>query len=141
MGIAFAANLVTLFLFYEILTLSTYPLVTHKGNDAARAGGRVYLGILIGTSIGLLLPAIIWTWALAGSTEFVPGGLLAGMPEPLSPTLLGLLLLMFMYGIGKAALMPVHRWLPAAMVAPTPVIRSVARGCRGQGRCVHGRSR
>ncbi|NEV62633.1 proton-conducting transporter membrane subunit [Thiorhodococcus minor] len=121
MGIAFAANLVTLFLFYEILTLSTYPLVTHKGSDAARDGGRVYLGILIGTSIGLLLPAIIWTWSLAGSTEFVPGGLLASLPEPLSPTLLGVLLLMFMYGIGKAALMPVHRWLPAAMVAPTPV--------------------
>jgi multicomponent Na+:H+ antiporter subunit D len=120
-GIAFAANLFTLFLFYEILTLSTYPLVTHKGNDAARAGGRVYLGILIGTSIGLLLPAIIWTWTLAGSTEFVPGGLLASLPEPLPPALLGLLLLMFMYGIGKAALMPVHRWLPAAMVAPTPV--------------------
>jgi multicomponent Na+:H+ antiporter subunit D len=121
MGIAFAANLFTLFLFYELLTLSTYPLVTHKGNDAARAGGRVYLGILIATSIGLLLPAIIWTWSLTGSTEFIPGGLLANVAGALSPALLGLLLFLFMYGIGKAALMPMHRWLPAAMVAPTPV--------------------
>jgi len=120
-GIAFAANLFTLFLFYELLTLSTYPLVTHKGNEAARAGGRVYLGILIATSIGLLLPAIIWTLALTGSTEFVAGGLLAQVAETMPPALLGLLLFLFMYGIGKAALMPVHRWLPAAMVAPTPV--------------------
>jgi len=121
MGIAFAANLFTLFLFYELLTLSTYPLVTHKGNDAARAGGRVYLGILIATSIGLLLPAIIWTWSLTGSTEFIPGGLLANVAGAMSPAMLGLLLFLFMYGIGKAALMPMHRWLPAAMVAPTPV--------------------
>ena len=121
MGIAFAGNLVTLFLFYELLTLSTYPLVTHKGNDAARSAGRVYLGILIGTSIGLLLPAIVWTWALAGSTEFIPGGLLRDADLGLTGPLLGLLLFLFMYGIGKAALMPIHRWLPAAMVAPTPV--------------------
>jgi len=121
MGIAFSANLFTLFLFYELLTLSTYPLVTHKGNDAARAGGRVYLGILIATSIGLLLPAIIWTWSLTGSTDFIPGGLLADVAGSMSPAMLGLLLFLFMYGIGKAALMPMHRWLPAAMVAPTPV--------------------
>ena len=121
MGVAFAANLVTLFLFYEILTLSTYPLVTHKGNDAARAGGRVYLGLLIATSIGLLLPAVIWTQAIAGSTEFMPGGLLANIAPALPPATVGLLFFLFMYGIGKAALMPIHRWLPAAMVAPTPV--------------------
>ncbi|NBC15362.1 MAG: monovalent cation/H+ antiporter subunit D family protein [Gammaproteobacteria bacterium] len=121
MGVAFSANLVTLFVFYELLTLSTYPLVTHKGNAAARSAGRVYLGILIGTSIGLLLLAIIWTWALAGSTELVAGGLLRAAGVELSGPLLGLLLFLFMYGIGKAALMPIHRWLPAAMVAPTPV--------------------
>jgi multicomponent Na+:H+ antiporter subunit D len=118
MGIAFAANLLTLFVFYELLTLSTYPLVTHKGHAAALRAGRVYLGILIATSIGLLLPAIIWTWALAGTLEFSPGGILQGK---LDGPLLGVLLLLFMFGIGKAALMPVHRWLPAAMVAPTPV--------------------
>jgi len=119
MGIAFAANLLTLFLFYEMLTLVTWPLVTHHGDDEARAGGRTYLGVLLGTSIVLLLPAIIATWALAGTLEFVPGGLLAG--ARLSNAALGGLLALYMFGIGKAALMPFHRWLPAAMVAPTPV--------------------
>jgi len=119
MGIAFAANLVTLFLFYEALTLVTYPLVTHHGDDEARSGGRTYLGFLLGTSIVLLLPAIIAVWAIAGTVEFTPGGLLRG--AGLSNAELGLLLALFMFGIGKAALMPFHRWLPAAMVAPTPV--------------------
>ena len=118
MGIAFAANLMTLFIFYEVLTLSTYPLVTHKGTAAARDAGRVYLGVLIASSIGLLLPAIVWTWSLTGTMAFVPGGILGGH---LHGPLLGLMLFMFMFGIGKAALMPMHRWLPAAMVAPTPV--------------------
>ena len=118
MGVALAGNLLTLFIFYEILTLSTYPLVTHKGDEAALNAGRIYLGILMTTSIGFLLVAIIWTWSLTGSLEFRPGGILAGKvagPE------LNLLLFLYIYGIGKAALMPIHRWLPAAMVAPTPV--------------------
>ncbi len=118
MGIAFAANLFTLFLFYEALTLSTYPLVSHKGDEKTVRSARVYLGILITTSIGLLLPAIIWTYLAAGTGEFTPGGILQGRVE--GPAL-GLLLALFVFGIGKAAVMPVHRWLPAAMVAPTPV--------------------
>ena len=118
MGIAFASNLLTMFLFYEALTLVTYPLVTHHGDAEARAGGRRYLGYLLGTSIGLLLPAIIATWAIAGTLEFTPGGILGGA---ISNAALGALLALYMFGIGKAALMPVHRWLPAAMVAPTPV--------------------
>lgn len=118
MGIAFAANLFTLFVFYELLTLSTYPLVTHKGSPEAVRAGRVYLGVLIGTSIGLLLPAIVWTYLLAGSLDFTQGGLLAGKVQ--GPEL-ALLLGLYMLGIGKGALMPLHRWLPAAMVAPTPV--------------------
>ena len=118
MGIAFAGNLVTLFLFYEILTLSTCPLVTHKGNNTALQGGRIYLGVLLTTSIGLLLPAIIWTWTLTGTTDFVAGGILA---NHIDGPMLTLLLALFVFGIGKAALMPMHRWLPAAMVAPTPV--------------------
>jgi len=119
MGVAFAGNLLTLFIFYEALTLSTYPLVTHKGNEEARQGGRVYLGILLTTSIGFFLPAIIWTWSLAGTLDFVPGGILAD--TGVSPILAGILLMLFIFGIGKAAIMPIHRWLPAAMVAPTPV--------------------
>jgi len=118
MGIAFAGNLLTLFLFYEALTLSTYPLVTHHGTPEVKRAGRVYLGILLGTSIGMLLLAIIWTWALAGTLEFRHGGILAGRA---SEAAIAVLLALYMFGIGKAALMPFHRWLPAAMVAPTPV--------------------
>jgi multicomponent Na+:H+ antiporter subunit D len=118
MGIAFAANLLTLFIFYELLTVSTYPLVAHKENDAARRGGRTYLGILMGTSIVFLLTGIIWTYAATGTLDFVEGGFLAGK---VSDNLLPFILALFAFGIGKAALMPFHRWLPAAMVAPTPV--------------------
>jgi len=118
MGIAFSANLLTLFVFYEMLTLVTWPLVTHHGDDEAKKGGRAYLGVLLGTSIVLLLPAVIATWAIAGTLEFTPGGILSGK---LSNAGLGGLLALYLFGIGKAALMPVHRWLPAAMVAPTPV--------------------
>ena len=118
LGVAFARNLVTLFLFYELLTISTYPLVTHAQNDAARRSGRIYLGILMSTSVLLLLLAVVWTWDVAGTTEFRPGGILEGRADPTTATVL---LLLFAFGTGKAALMPFHRWLPAAMVAPTPV--------------------
>lgn len=118
MGIAFAGNLITLFLFYEILTLSTYPLVSHKGDANTVRSARIYLGVLLTTSIGLLLPAIIWTYYAAGSGDFVAGGILDGK---LGGPAIGLLLGLFVFGVGKAAIMPMHRWLPAAMVAPTPV--------------------
>ena len=118
MGIAFSANLLTLFVFYEALTLITYPLVTHHGDGEAQQGGRTYLGLLLGTSILFLLPAIALTWAIAGTLDFVPGGILR---SGLSNAAIGGLLALYVFGIGKAALMPVHRWLPAAMVAPTPV--------------------
>ena len=118
LGVALAGNLFTLFLFYELLTISTYPLVTHHGTEKARRGGRVYLGILFTTSIGLLLFAVIWTWNIAGTLDFREGGILAGKIDGTTATLL---LALFAFGTGKAALMPFHRWLPAAMVAPTPV--------------------
>ncbi|WP_438984112.1 monovalent cation/H+ antiporter subunit D family protein [Aequoribacter sp.] len=117
MGVALAGNLFTLFLFYEILTLATYPLVTHKGDEATIRSARVYLAILMGTSITLFLPAVIWVTSLTGGA-FTLGGSLQGKVD--APTA-GLLLAMFVFGIGKAAVMPIHRWLPAAMVAPTPV--------------------
>jgi multicomponent Na+:H+ antiporter subunit D len=117
-GIAFADNLLTLFLFYEILSISTYPLVAHSGTAKARNGARTYLGILLLTSICLWLPAMIWVWTATGSLDFAAGGILAGQ---VSPAAAGALLVLFMFGTGKAALMPFHRWLPAAMVAPTPV--------------------
>ncbi len=117
-GVAFAANVFTLFLFYEGITLSTYPLVTHHGTDKAKRAGRMYLGILMGTSIGLLLLALVWTYLVAGTTDFRPGGILAGKATNRE---LVILLALYAFGTGKAALMPFHRWLPAAMVAPTPV--------------------
>ncbi len=118
MGICFAGNLLTLFIFYEILTISTYPLVIHVESRDAIKAGRTYLGLLIGTSIAFFLLAIVWTWFLTGTLDFTPGGILRGKADG---PILGLLLFLYMYGIGKAALMPIHRWLPAAMVAPTPV--------------------
>jgi len=118
MGVAFSANLLTLFIFYEVLTLSTYPLVAHKGDEKARSGARTYLAILLVTSIALLLPAVIWVYVAAGTLDFVPGGVLSGTMGAGPATIL---LLLFAFGVGKAAVMPVHRWLPAAMVAPTPV--------------------
>ena len=117
-GVAFSANLFTLFAFYEVLTLCTFPLVTHHQTDEARKAGRVYLGILLTTSIAFQLLAIIWTWQLAGTVEFTEGGILAGTA---SAGVLGAILVLFVFGVGKAAVMPFHRWLPAAMVAPTPV--------------------
>ncbi|MCH2159526.1 MAG: monovalent cation/H+ antiporter subunit D family protein [Oleiphilaceae bacterium] len=118
MAICFSDNLLTLFIFYEVLTLSTYPLVTHAGTKEAKEGGRIYLGILLSTSVGFLLFAILGTYAITGTLDFKPGGVF----DESSPDLMvGLLLVLFCFGIGKAALMPFHRWLPSAMVAPTPV--------------------
>ena len=77
-GIAFAANMFTLFIFYEVLTISTFPLVTHAGSEKAKRAGRTYLGILLGTSIGFQLLAVIWTWTVAGTLDFRIGGILDG---------------------------------------------------------------
>ena len=118
MGIALSGNLLTLFVFYEILTFSTYPLVTHKGTPEAMRAGRIYLGILVASSVILLLFGVIGIWVLTGTLDFATGGILAGHIDPFY---VPLLLALFAFGIGKAALMPLHRWLPAAMVAPTPV--------------------
>jgi multicomponent Na+:H+ antiporter subunit D len=118
LGVAFSGNLFTLFVFYEFLTFCTFPLVTHHQTEEAKRSGRIYLGILLTTSVGFQLLAIIWTWVLAGTLDFRPGGILAGTA---STAVLGAILVLYVYGVGKAAVMPFHRWLPAAMVAPTPV--------------------
>lgn len=117
-GVAFAANLLTLFLFYEILTISTYPLVAHKETPDALAAGRKYLAYLLTAAVFILF-SIAYTYQLAGSLDFVGGGFLAGKG---SPEVLMLLFLTFILGFGtKAAFMPFHEWLPTAMIAPTPV--------------------
>ncbi|CAN5734224.1 monovalent cation/H+ antiporter subunit D family protein [soil metagenome] len=118
LGVAFAGNLLTFFLFYELLTLSTYPLVVHKETDKAFAAGRRYLLFALGGGLALLT-AIAWTWQMTGTLDFVPGGFLAGH---VTGTALVVLFALFITGVSvKAAVMPLHSWLPAAMVAPTPV--------------------
>lgn len=123
MGAAMAKNLFTLFVFYEVMTLSTYPLVTHHGDQAAKRGGRVYLSILMSTSIVFLMLAVVWTWFLAGTLDFTDGGILreCWQADGVAAWHLAVLLALFAFGTAKAALMPFHKWLPSAMVAPTPV--------------------
>ncbi|AEP29281.1 proton-conducting transporter membrane subunit [Brumicola nitratireducens] len=118
MAVAYSDNLFTLFLFYEILTVSTYPLVTHEGTRDARKGGKTYILILMGSSILFFLPAMVIVWFVSGTLTFQEGGILAGNLDMIwaAP-----LLILFLFGISKAGLMPLHRWLPSAMVAPTPV--------------------
>jgi len=115
-GAAFSANLFTLYLFYEMLSFATYPLVTHHQDAEARRSGRKYLVYIVGTSIGLVLPAMVISYQLSGTLEFSGQGFL---PRSASPVLLGVLLFMFLFGFAKAAIIPLHGWLPAAMVAPT----------------------
>ncbi|MEE8300576.1 MAG: monovalent cation/H+ antiporter subunit D family protein [Desulfatiglandales bacterium] len=118
MGIAFAGNLLTLFIFYEILTVSTYPLVVHKETKEAIMGGRKYLTYTLTAGVAILF-AIIFIYALTGTLDFKPGGFLLGHG---SPTTIKFLFVLLILGFGvKAALMPMHEWLPTAMVAPTPV--------------------
>lgn len=118
-GVAFAGNLLTFIIFYEVLTLATYPLVIHKENKDALRSGRLYLGYAL--TAGLLLLAVAgWIYARTGTLDFAPGGILtAGVFSQGEMILLfGLLIA----GVGvKAGMMPLHSWLPAAMVAPTPV--------------------
>ena len=117
-GVAFSANLFTMYLFYEMLSLATYPLVTHHQDDEARISGRKYLSYILGTSIGLVLPAMLIIYSLTGTLDFSSQGILS---IGLSKSTVALLLLMCVFGFAKAGIMPFHSWLPAAMVAPTPV--------------------
>ena len=118
-GVAFAGNLLTLYIFYEILSLSTYPLVTHHGDKEARSGGRTYLSHLLGTSVAFVLPAMIYCyWINGGDINFTDGSLFC---TEIDSTAGLIVLLAFTFGFAKNGLMPFHSWLPNAMVAPTPV--------------------
>jgi multicomponent Na+:H+ antiporter subunit D len=121
LGVAFSANLFTLFLFYEALTLATYPLVGHKETVEAKAGARQYVIYLLGAAKVFLLSAIILTYNVAGTLEFRTGGILAASDLAARPILLSVVFALFLFGLAKNAVMPLHSWLPAAMVAPTPV--------------------
>ena len=117
-GVAFSANLLTMYLFYEMLSLATYPLVTHHQDHEARLSGRKYLLYIVGSSIGLVLPTMLIAYVSAGTLDFTPRGFLSGS---MSGGAVVVLLILFVFGFAKAAVMPFHSWLPAAMVAPTPV--------------------
>lgn len=117
-GAAFAANLLTLYIFYEILSLSTYPLVAHHQDEKSKISSRKYLGYLLFGSVGLALPAMIWIQMKTGTLDFSTNGILTG---DFSKAEIIILLLMLVFGFAKAGIMPLHSWLPAAMVAPTPV--------------------
>lgn len=118
MGVAFAGNLLTFFVFYELLTLSTYPLVVHKESEKAFAAGRRYLLFALGSGL-LLLAGIVGVWQLEGTLDFTAGGFI----DPgHGSAVLGALFFLLVVGVSvKSAVMPLHAWLPAAMVAPTPV--------------------
>ncbi|MDP3440238.1 MAG: proton-conducting transporter membrane subunit, partial [Azonexus sp.] len=120
MGIAMAGNLFTFFIFYELLTLSTFPLVVHRGTEQAMRGGTIYLAYtLVGGS--LLLAGIVWLHHLIGHTEFAHAGI-AALLGPAYSGQLQIIFVLLIAGVGvKAALVPLHGWLPRAMVAPAPV--------------------
>lgn len=122
MAVAFSANLFSLFVAYQALTLTAFPLVAHRGDaDAARAA-RVFLATLLASSIGLFLPAMVWTYSVAGALDFQAGGVLAGRVDALTANVL---LALFVFGLAMAAMPPMHRWLTAASSAPFPALVSI----------------
>ncbi|MBF0199996.1 MAG: monovalent cation/H+ antiporter subunit D family protein [Desulfamplus sp.] len=120
-GVAFSGNLLTMYLFYEMLSLSTYPLVAHHQDREGRGGARKYLTFLLGGSVGMVLPAMIILFSLSGNLDFadnIYGGII---PQGTGNLLVTILFVAFLFGFAKNGIMPMHAWLPGAMVAPTPV--------------------
>ena len=122
MGVAFSANLFTLYLFYEIVSVFTYPLVAHHQDKEGYDGGRKYIVYLMFASKAFLLPAMILVYVQCGTLDFTMGNVASGMfPHSASSVLVKVTYLLCLLGFSKSAIMPIHGWLPAAMVAPTPV--------------------
>ncbi len=122
MAVAFSANLFSLLVAYQALALAAFPLVAHRGDEEGRRAARRLLAVLLAASIGLLLPAMVWTYSLAGALDFQPGGMLAGRVTPLTANVL---LVLFVLGIAAAVVPPMHRWLAASYVAPYPALISI----------------
>jgi multicomponent Na+:H+ antiporter subunit D len=121
-GVAFSANVFTRYLFYELITIFTYPLVAHHQDEEGFAGARKYMVYLMGSSKLFLLPAMVLTYVLAGTLEFNLTDMVHGMfPADANPVLVSVTYFLYLFGLAKAAIMPLHNWLPGAMVAPTPV--------------------
>ncbi len=119
-GVALAGNLITFLIFYELLTLSTYPLVVHRGTEEARRAGQSYLAYTIFGG-ALLLFGTVWLYTLTGTLEFTPRGFLGDLGAEHKLVLI-IIFILLIAGLGvKAALVPLHGWLPQAMVAPAPV--------------------
>jgi multicomponent Na+:H+ antiporter subunit D len=122
MGAAFAGNLFTLYLFYEIVSIFTYPLVMHHQDQEGYHGGRKYIVYLMFASKAFLLPAMVLVYVQCGTLDFSIGNVASGIfPDSALPWLVKITYILCLFGFAKAALMPIHGWLPAAMVAPTPV--------------------
>jgi multicomponent Na+:H+ antiporter subunit D len=121
-GVALAANIFTLYLFYEIITVFTYPLVAHHEDEEGFRAGRKYLVYLMGSSKLFFLPAMVMTYVLCGTLDFRLGDLVTGIfPEDANPIAVTVTYILYIAGFAKAGIMPLHNWLPSAMVAPTPV--------------------
>jgi len=119
-GVALAGNLITFLLFYELLTLATYPLIVHRGTEEAHRAGQTYLRYTIFGG-ALLLLGTVWLYSLTGTLEFTPRGFVGGLSEQYHPALM-IIFTLLIAGLGvKAALVPLHGWLPQAMIAPAPV--------------------
>jgi multicomponent Na+:H+ antiporter subunit D len=120
-GVAFSDNLFTMYLFYEIVSVCTYPLVAHHQDDEGYKGGRKYLVYLTATAKMFLLPAMILIYVLTGTLDFAPNISTGIFPQGVNSTLVVMLYIFCIFGFAKNGIMPFHHWLPGAMVAPTPV--------------------
>lgn len=120
--VALSANLFTLFVACQALTLAAFPLTAHQGDDAAREASRVFLATLLSASVGLFLPAMVWTYASFGALDFQSGGIMAGRADAVTTNAL---LALFVLGVGLAAVPPLHRWLTVSSAAPVATIPSL----------------
>ena len=120
-GVAFSDNLFTMYLFYEIVSICTYPLVAHHQDEEGYHGARKYIIYLTTTAKAFLLPAMILIYVLTGTLDFAPDISTGIFPSDINKTLVIMLYIFCIFGFAKNGIMPFHHWLPGAMVAPTPV--------------------
>ena len=124
-AVAMAANLFTLFVSYQALILAGAPLIQDRTPEEEGRAARVYLTTQLGASIGLFLPALVWTYSLAGAAEFQAGGVLAGLIEPLSPVVASVLLALFVLGASMSIVPPLSSWINASSGSRWPAMTSI----------------